>query len=113
MQLNITSTLGALPESSLSTVEEVTLKHQARLMVETSRDDFWYMRQVRSKTFWEPLGQEVVGMPESTGLPGIVEIPRIQDWANLLVELKSALVLSQLSRLTPSSKRMTVPYSEE
>jgi hypothetical protein len=52
-------------------------------------------------------------MPESTGLAGIVEIPGIQDWANLLVELKSALVLSQLSRLTPSSKRMTVPYNEE
>jgi hypothetical protein len=56
-------------------------------MVETSRDDLWYMRQVGSKTFWESLGQEVVGMPESTGLAGIVEVPGIQDGANLLVEL--------------------------
>jgi hypothetical protein len=113
LQLDITSTLGALPESSLSTVEEVILKHQTRLMVETSRDDLWYMRQVGSKTFWESLGQEVVGMPESTGLAGIVEVPGIQDWANLLVKLISANVLSHLARLTPSSKRMTVPYSEE
>jgi len=82
-------------------------------MVKTSRDDLWYMRQVGSETFWEPLGQEVVGVPESTSLAGIVEVPGIQDWANLLVELKSAVVLPHLARLTPSSKRMTVPYSEE
>jgi hypothetical protein len=71
------------------------------------------MRQVRSKTFRESLGQEVVGVPESTSLTGVVEIAGIQDRADLLVELISAVVLSKLARLTPSSKRMTVPYNEE
>ena len=82
-------------------------------MMETSRDDLWNMGQVGSETFRESLGQEVVGMPESTGLARIVEIAGIQDWADLLVELISAVALSRLARLTPSSKRMTVPYSEE
>ena len=82
-------------------------------MVKASRDDLWNMRQIGSKTFRESFGQEIVGMPESTGLARIVEIAGIQDWADLLVELISAVVLSRLARLTPSSKRMTVPYSEE
>lgn len=82
-------------------------------MVKASRDDLWNMRQIGSKTFRESFGQEIVGMPESTGLARIVEIAGIQDWADLLVELISAVALSRLARLTPSSKRMTVPYSEE